>query len=98
MDALRRDVVLWRFEWRLGGDYGSGGQFRRRQPRIVSHGGDYSTPGWYGQPPGTQAFEWQRDLPEPARFSAERLNAGEVRRLRRSALEMQVRNPGSGSH
>lgn len=60
--------------------------------------GDCSDPGWYAQPPGTQAFAWQNELPEPARFSAERLNTGEVPGLRRSALDMQVRKPGSASH
>jgi manganese oxidase len=33
--------------------------------------GDYSDPGWYTQPPGTQAFEWTGKLAEPARFQAE---------------------------
>jgi hypothetical protein len=40
--------------------------------------GDYKDPGWYQQPPGTQAFEWTGALPEPARFKAEVANNGLV--------------------
>jgi len=29
--------------------------------------GDYSDPGWYENPPGTQAWEWTGALPEPTR-------------------------------
>jgi hypothetical protein len=29
--------------------------------------GDYSDPGWYKQPKGTQACEWAGALPDPAR-------------------------------
>jgi len=53
----------------MGGDgpFGAlemGGMFsvvkiRRDQPR-----GDYSDPGWYRHPPGTQAYEWTGALPE----------------------------------
>jgi len=28
--------------------------------------GDYSDPGWYENPPGTQAYEWTGELPDPA--------------------------------
>ena len=27
---------------------------------------DYSDPGWYENPPGTQAYEWTGELPEVA--------------------------------
>jgi hypothetical protein len=27
---------------------------------------DYSDPGWYANPPGTQAYEWTGELPEHA--------------------------------
>ena len=29
--------------------------------------GDYSDPGWYENPPGTQAWEWTGDLPDASR-------------------------------
>ncbi|MCL4757863.1 MAG: copper oxidase [Rhodocyclaceae bacterium] len=80
------------------GPIGMGGMFTTFKVRRDQKPGDYSDPGWYAQPSGTQAFEWLGDLPEPARFSAESLNAGEVPGLRRSALEIQVRKPGSSSH
>ncbi|MCF6433417.1 MULTISPECIES: hypothetical protein [unclassified Leisingera] len=28
---------------------------------------DYSDPGWYENPPGTQAYEWTGELPDFAR-------------------------------
>ena len=70
------------------GPIGMGGMFttlkvRRDQPR-----GDYSDPGWYAQPAGTQAFEWTGPLPEPERFAAERPDAPKV--------EMNVRKPQGG--
>ncbi len=33
---------------------------------------DYSDPGWYQNPPGTQASEWTGDLPEIARNDSPR--------------------------
>jgi manganese oxidase len=83
------------------GPYGAiemGGMFTVLKVRADQKPGDYSDPGWYAQPPGTQAYEWTGSLPEPARFKAERLNAGEVPDLHRPALEVQVRKPGAGSH
>jgi FtsP/CotA-like multicopper oxidase with cupredoxin domain len=83
------------------GPYGAiemGGMFTVLKVRADQKPGDYSDPGWYAQPPGTQAYEWTGPLPEPARFKAERLNAGEVPDLHRPALEVQVRKPGAGSH
>ena len=70
------------------GPIGMGGMFttlkvRRNQPR-----GDYSDPGWYAQPAGTQAFEWSGPLSEPARFAAERPGTTKV--------EMDVRKPPAG--
>ncbi len=56
------------------GPYGPvemGGMFSMLKVRKDQKVGDYSDPGWYKQPPGTQAFEWTGDLPNPARFKAE---------------------------
>jgi hypothetical protein len=33
--------------------------------------GDYKDPGWFRQPPGTQAFEWKGAMAQPARFKSE---------------------------
>jgi len=84
------------------GPYGSvemGGMFsmvkvRRDQPR-----GDYSDPGWYAQPPGTQAFEWTGALPEPARFAAE--GPGAMPALQPPAsppTEVRARKPAGHRH
>jgi manganese oxidase len=56
------------------GPYGPvemGGMFSMLKVRKDQKPGDYSDPGWYKQPPGTQAFEWTGELPNPARFKAE---------------------------
>ena len=48
-----------------------GGMFSVLKVRRDQKPGDYSDPGWYKQPPGTQAFEWTGHAAEPARFKAE---------------------------
>jgi len=80
------------------GAIGMGGMFTSFKVRRDQKPGDYSDPGWYEQPPGTQAYEWTGELPEPARFASERLNRGEVPDLNRTALELQVRRPTGGGH
>jgi hypothetical protein len=55
------------------GPYGPvemGGMFTTLKVRRDQKPGDYKDPGWYRQPPGTQAFEWTGTLPEPARRQA----------------------------
>jgi manganese oxidase len=80
------------------GPIGMGGMFTMLKVRGDQKPGDYSDPGWYQQPAGTQAYEWTGELPEPQRFAAERLNRGEVPDLHRSALEVQVRKPAGPGH
>jgi len=84
------------------GPYGSvemGGMFsmvkvRRDQPR-----GDYSDPGWYAQPPGTQAFEWTGELPEPSRFAAEGPGAMPTEQPPAvPATEVRARKPAGHRH
>jgi len=56
------------------GPYGPvemGGMFTLLKVRRNQKPGDYRDPGWYPQPPGTQAFEWTGSMPQPARFRAE---------------------------
>jgi hypothetical protein len=51
------------------GPYGPlemGGMFTTMKVRKHQKAGDYSDPGWYAQPAGTQAFEWAGALPAPA--------------------------------
>jgi hypothetical protein len=53
------------------GPYGPlemGGMFSVLKVRKDQKPGDYSDPGWYTQPAGTQAYEWSG--PEPAAASA----------------------------
>ena len=51
------------------GPFGSvamGGMFTVIKVRREQKPGDYSDPGWYRHPAGTQAWEWTGSLPEPA--------------------------------
>jgi hypothetical protein len=51
------------------GPFGSvemGGMFTVLQVRADQRPGDYSDPGWYKHPPGTIAYEWKGELPEPS--------------------------------
>ncbi|MEY8876867.1 MAG: multicopper oxidase family protein [Leptothrix sp. (in: b-proteobacteria)] len=92
------------------GPFGSvemGGMFSVLKVRADQKPGDYSDPGWYAHPPGTQAFEWTGSLSEPARFSSERAAdasaagaaplAATPRPGARAAapIEVQVRKPGA---
>jgi hypothetical protein len=56
------------------GPYGSvemGGMFSVLKVRRDQKPGDYRDPGWFRQPPGTQAVEWTGPLATPARARTE---------------------------
>jgi FtsP/CotA-like multicopper oxidase with cupredoxin domain len=53
-----------------------GGMFTALKVRDNQKSGDYADPGWYKHPAGTVAWEWNGDVPEPARASAPRDGAG----------------------
>jgi hypothetical protein len=56
------------------GPYGSvemGGMFSVLKVRRDQKPGDYKDPGWFKQPPGTQAVEWNGPLATPARARTE---------------------------
>jgi len=76
------------------GPYGGvemGGMFSMLKVRGDQKPGDYKDPGWYRQPPGTQAFEWKGALPEAAR--------AQPGAAATPAAEVQVRKPsGHGNH
>ncbi|MFO7704182.1 MAG: copper oxidase [Halopseudomonas sp.] len=77
------------------GPFGSvemGGMFTMLKVRADQPAGDYSDPGWYRQPPGTQSFEWTGALAEPARFKSESTPGN-------PGVEVQVRKPtGHAGH
>jgi len=55
------------------GPYGPvemGGMFTMLKVRKTQKPGDYSDPGWYQQPPGTQAYEWTGEAPITPRAAA----------------------------
>jgi hypothetical protein len=84
------------------GPYGGvemGGMFSVVKVRKDQKPGDYSNPGWYKQPPGTQAFEWTGALPDPARFKAEGQGAMPLATPPTQTTPVQVRKPtGNMSH
>ncbi|MGA0569539.1 multicopper oxidase family protein [Variovorax sp. VNK109] len=54
-----------------------GGMFSVLKVRADQKAGDYSDPGWFTQPAGTQAREWTGPLPEPKRATRAPATTGE---------------------
>ena len=79
------------------GPFGSvemGGMFSMVKVRRSQKPGDYSDPGWYAHPKGTQAYEWTGALAEPARAAAPKAGASAHK-----DVEVQVRKPsGHAGH
>jgi hypothetical protein len=76
------------------GPYGPiemGGMFSTLKVRKDQQPGDYSDPGWFKQPPGTQAFEWTGSLPVSQTSPA-------VQGKPSNAPELRVKKPGAGQH
>ncbi|TFW09359.1 copper oxidase [Oxalobacteraceae bacterium OM1] len=69
-----------------------GGMFTVVKVRKDQPPGDYTDPGWYKHPKGTVAYEWQGDLPEPARS---RSAGGQSMPLQKPApdIELKARKP-----
>jgi hypothetical protein len=75
------------------GPYGSlemGGMFTTLKVRKQQKPGDYKDPGWYRQPPGTQAFEWNGPPPAAQRQAVPAAPAASV--------ELKVVKPNSHKH
>jgi hypothetical protein len=70
-----------------------GGMFTTLKVRKDQKPGDYSDPGDYAQPPGTQAYEWTGQLPQaqkPPQTPA--TSAG------KPSLELRVKKPNASEH
>ena len=81
------------------GPFGSvemGGMFSVVEMRKDQKAGDYSDPGWYKYPPGTVAYEFTGELPDPARFRAG--GTGSMPSVAKPVqeVEVNVREPGGG--
>jgi FtsP/CotA-like multicopper oxidase with cupredoxin domain len=80
------------------GPFGSvemGGMFSVVKVRQDQKRGDYSDPGWFRHPPGTNAFEWTGALPEPSRFASEGGQSMPSRGKPKQDIEVQIRKPKS---
>ena len=78
------------------GPYGSvemGGMFSMLKVRRDQKPGDYKDPGWFKQPPGTQAYEWTGPLAEAARLKSGGKAAMPVKNMPIKDVEVQVRKP-----
>ena len=53
--------------WGQYGPIEMGGMFSVVKVREGIGAGDYTDPGWYENPPGTQAYEWTGDVPDVVR-------------------------------
>lgn len=84
------------------GPYGAvemGGMFTVVKIRAGQKAGDYRDPGWYRQPPGTQAYEWTGPLAQPARFRSEGGGSMPAQGTEALPAEVRVRKPGGhGGH
>jgi manganese oxidase len=85
------------------GPYGPvemGGMFTMLKVRRDQAPGDYTDPGWYRQPAGTQAYEFTGTLPNPARFAADSASAMPARAApSANPVELKVRKPrGHAGH
>jgi hypothetical protein len=86
------------------GPIGMGGMFTMLKVREDLKPDDYSDPGWYKQPPGTQAYEYKGAPPEVKRNNNAHSTvtpAGTSVTPKLGDGNAQVRKPGpstSGSH
>ncbi len=78
------------------GPYGSvemGGMFSVVKVRADQPRGDYRDPGWFKQPPGTQAYEWKGAAPGAFRSEAPGQGAMPLAQAMPSEVAMRVRKP-----
>ncbi|WP_144023226.1 multicopper oxidase family protein, partial [Brevirhabdus pacifica] len=64
---LPENTVPMMTGWGPHGPIEMGGMFSVVKVRPGIAADDYSDPGWYENPPGTEAWEWTGELPDPAR-------------------------------
>jgi FtsP/CotA-like multicopper oxidase with cupredoxin domain len=83
------------------GPYGGvemGGMFSILKVRKNQKPGDYSNPGWYQQPPGTQAYAWNGTLPDATRGPSAQRSAIPPAGPVTAPAEVQIRKPIDHSH
>jgi hypothetical protein len=86
------------------GPFGSlemGGMFTTLKVRKNQKLGDFSDPGWYEQPAGTQAYQWtdkpsQQEQDLPPAPQAKPLQTGKSQAA--PSLELRVKKPGANVH
>ena len=81
------------------GPYGPlemGGMFSVLKVRADQKPGDYTDPGWYTMPPGTQAHEWQGSTPHAAHPAPHAAASGTT--PAQEAVQGQVKKPRHAGH
>jgi hypothetical protein len=78
------------------GAVGMGGMFSVVKVRKEQKRGDYTDLGWFKHPPGSVAYEFTGQLPEPARFKAEGAGAMPALQAPATPTEVKVRKPAGG--
>jgi hypothetical protein len=78
-----------------------GGMFTTLKVRKDQKPGDYTDPGWFKQPPGTQSYEWTGALPTtggdlPPAARAQPATVGNTSTA--NSPELRVKKPGAGQH
>ena len=68
--------------WGPHGPIEMGGMLSIVKVREGIQSGDYSDPGWYENPPGTQASEWTGDLPEPVYMDSAETQYSDIKSTR----------------
>ena len=77
-----------------------GGMFTTLKVRRNQKRGDYSDPGWYKQPPGTQSYAWTGALPTTGSDlpPAARARSAPATGSPSNTTELWVKKPGAGHH
>jgi len=78
------------------GALGMGGMFSVLKVRKDQKRGDYTDPGWYVHPPGSQAYEFTGQLPDPSRAKTASPSDKPAAPSPAGDIEVKVKKPNAG--
>jgi hypothetical protein len=79
------------------GPVGMGGMFSVLKVRQGLKSGDYSDPGWFKHPTGSQAHEWTGHVPTPTSVDQHGAGSMPMTKALQPEVEVGVRKPGGSS-